>query len=132
MSLTWVSRAHDEKGTFLLIFECFWSFLTMQTHAFAGRNTQQTMMTLLRSQEYLLYKGIYEWSLSYGFLFENCYCQKPVILAIDPWRTRVTRIMWIINSKSTYFCLLSRGHLLMGWASIPKGPFMNFINPNVP
>ena len=35
VSLTWASRAHDEKGTFLLIFECFWSVLTMRTHAHA-------------------------------------------------------------------------------------------------
>ena len=33
VSLLCASRAHDEKGTFLLIFKCFWSFATMQTHA---------------------------------------------------------------------------------------------------
>ena len=32
-SLLWASRAHDEKNTFLVFFECFWSFSTMQTHA---------------------------------------------------------------------------------------------------
>ena len=32
MSLTWSSRMHDERGTFFMIFECFWSFSTMQTH----------------------------------------------------------------------------------------------------
>ena len=31
--LTWASRAHDGKGTFFIIFQCFSSFLTMQTHA---------------------------------------------------------------------------------------------------
>ena len=33
VSLTRASRAHDEKGTFLLIFKCFWSFSTMPMHA---------------------------------------------------------------------------------------------------
>ena len=32
-SLSWASRVHDEKGTFLLIFECFYRFSTMRTHA---------------------------------------------------------------------------------------------------
>ena len=30
---SWASRVHDEKGTFLLIFKCFQSFSTIQTHA---------------------------------------------------------------------------------------------------
>ena len=32
-SLSWASRVHDKKGTFLLIFECFRSFSTIRTHA---------------------------------------------------------------------------------------------------
>ena len=32
VSFMWASHVHDEKGTFLLIFECFLSFSTMQTH----------------------------------------------------------------------------------------------------
>ena len=32
-SLTWAFRTHDGKGTFSMIFKCFSSFLTMQTHA---------------------------------------------------------------------------------------------------
>ena len=31
MCLLCASHAHDEKGTFLLIFECFWSFSTMRS-----------------------------------------------------------------------------------------------------
>ena len=41
MRLTWASRAHDGKGTFFMIFECFSLFSTMRTHA-CGQNTQQT------------------------------------------------------------------------------------------
>ena len=40
------SSTHDVKGTFFIIFECFSSFSTMQTHAqayFAGRNTQEIL-----------------------------------------------------------------------------------------
>ena len=33
VSLTWASGMHDEKGNFLIIFKCFWSFLNMQMHA---------------------------------------------------------------------------------------------------
>ena len=33
MSLTWASHVHDEKSTFLTIFECFSLFSTIQTHA---------------------------------------------------------------------------------------------------
>ena len=42
--LTWASRAHDEKGTFLSFSNVFYRFQPcerMLTHAFAGRNTQQ-------------------------------------------------------------------------------------------
>ena len=37
----WASSTQDVKGTILMIFECFSSYSTMRTHAFAGRNSQQ-------------------------------------------------------------------------------------------
>ena len=39
MSLTWAFRTHDGKGTFFIIFQCFWSFLTMQMHVLKIHNT---------------------------------------------------------------------------------------------
>ena len=33
MRPTWASRAHDEKGTFFIIFRCFLSFSTIRMHA---------------------------------------------------------------------------------------------------
>ena len=42
MSLTWASCAHDEKSSFLIIFERFSLISTMRKHTFAGRNTQQS------------------------------------------------------------------------------------------
>ena len=52
------SHVHDEKGTFLLIFKCFSSFLTMRMHAFAGRNTHsfiQYVLSYLQANSKLLF-----------------------------------------------------------------------------
>ena len=43
---------HDEKGTFLMIFLCFLSFLTIQKHAFTGRNTQQLCLLSGNTKNY--------------------------------------------------------------------------------
>ena len=47
VSLKWACRVHDEKSTFLLIFECLWLFSTMQTHAQACVRWSKYTTTML-------------------------------------------------------------------------------------
>ena len=76
VSLTWAFHEHDEKGTFLLIFECFQSFSTMQTHAQACLCWSK--YTTLSVHSYHLDWQCRQW-LPFGFLYQSTSIMYPGI-----------------------------------------------------
>ena len=71
MRLTWASCAHNEKGTFFIIFECFLSFSTMRTHAQAcvrwSKYTTLHTVTIVTTKEIIPEVLLYElYLLTFG------------------------------------------------------------------